>query len=81
MPPLVGVNKRFDGISREKWETVIEVNTTGIFLTSKHALPQFSNRGECRQHLLVDGSHRNNRLPPLCDLESSPRRDDSRHGE
>jgi NAD(P)-dependent dehydrogenase (short-subunit alcohol dehydrogenase family) len=43
--PLVGDKKRFDEISREEWETVLDVNLTGVFLASKHALPTLGDGG------------------------------------
>lgn len=36
--PLVGDKRRFDAISRDEWEAVLDVNVTGTFLASKHAL-------------------------------------------
>lgn len=43
--PLVGDKKRFDEISRDRWETVLDVNVTGVFLASKHALPALDEGG------------------------------------
>ena len=43
--PLVTDKKRFDDISPEEWDTVLGVNTTGVFLASKEALPHFGERG------------------------------------
>lgn len=43
--PLVGDKKRFDAISREEWETVLDVNVTGTFLASKLALPGLADGG------------------------------------
>lgn len=40
--PLVGEKHRFDDISIEEWESVLEVNTTGVFIASKKALPHLS---------------------------------------
>lgn len=37
--PLIGDKKRFDEIPLSEWNTVMEVNATGVFLASKHALP------------------------------------------
>lgn len=43
--PLVGEKKRFDEIERREWDAVMAVNTTGVFLASKHALPRFDGGG------------------------------------
>jgi NAD(P)-dependent dehydrogenase (short-subunit alcohol dehydrogenase family) len=43
--PLVGDKKRFDAIDRDEWETVLDVNVTGTFLASKHALPGLADGG------------------------------------
>lgn len=43
--PLVGDKKRFDEIDPATWETVMDVNVTGTFLASKHALPAFGSGG------------------------------------
>ncbi|MFB6097173.1 MAG: SDR family NAD(P)-dependent oxidoreductase [Haloferacaceae archaeon] len=43
--PLVGNKKRFDEISAEEWDTVMDVNAKGVFLASKAALPHFADSG------------------------------------
>jgi 3-oxoacyl-[acyl-carrier protein] reductase len=40
--PLVTDKKRFDEIDLEEWNQVLEVNTTGVFLVSKHAISHMS---------------------------------------
>lgn len=37
--PLVGNKRRFDEIGLEEWKRVLDVNVTGVFVTSKAALP------------------------------------------
>ena len=43
--PLVGNLRRFDEIDRDEWDTVMEVNTTGVFVVTKASLPSFNDGG------------------------------------
>jgi NAD(P)-dependent dehydrogenase (short-subunit alcohol dehydrogenase family) len=43
--PLIGTKTRFDGLDRDDWESVMNVNATGVFLASKHALPHLTEGG------------------------------------
>ncbi|MFB6134125.1 MAG: SDR family NAD(P)-dependent oxidoreductase [Halanaeroarchaeum sp.] len=43
--PLVENKKRFDEIDEDEWDTVMDVNTKGVFLASKVALPHFAESG------------------------------------
>lgn len=43
--PLVGNLRQFDEIERDEWDRVLEVNTTGVFVVTKAALPQFNDGG------------------------------------
>ena len=43
--PLLADLKRFDGITEEEWDTVMSVNTKGVFITCKAALPNFGDGG------------------------------------
>lgn len=36
---IAGVNKPTHEISRQEWETLMNVNVTGVFLCTKHAIP------------------------------------------
>ncbi len=36
---IAGINKPTHEISREEWETLMNINVTGVFLCTKHAIP------------------------------------------
>lgn len=42
---IAGVNKPTDEISREEWETLFNVNVTGVFLCTKHAIGHMRRAG------------------------------------
>lgn len=41
--PLVENKRRFDEIDRTEWQRVLDVNVTGVFVSSKAALPSMSD--------------------------------------
>lgn len=43
--PLVTDKKRFDEISLDEWRRVMDVNTTGVFISSKAVLPHLRENG------------------------------------
>jgi len=42
---IAGTNKPTDEITREQWERVMAINVTGVFLCTKHAIPQMRRAG------------------------------------
>ncbi|NKI34785.1 glucose 1-dehydrogenase [Wenzhouxiangella sp. XN79A] len=42
---IAGVNKPTDEVTREEWEHLFDVNVTGVFLCTKHAIPHMRRAG------------------------------------
>ncbi|MEQ8802834.1 MAG: SDR family NAD(P)-dependent oxidoreductase [Haliea sp.] len=42
---IAGVNKPTDEITREEWEALFDVNVTGVFLCTKHAIGYMREAG------------------------------------